>query len=172
MVIFSGVHEDIKKMTLIVYVITFLKSMSQKKTEICFVTMRAYVPIVKVTLNTYESKWATAVFFSCFLSSYKNTPTESCNFISSWSFTMKSYLAFTLLFSIVSIEAFRLPGLAEFRNTNKYPTFEVGKLFSSIRNHMESNQVFESENRRIDEGKSITHLISGIFPLRIFWIYS
>ena len=152
-------------MTLIVYVITFLKSM--KKTEICFVTMRAYVPRVKVTLNTYESKWATAVFFSCFLSSYKNTPTESCNFISSWSFTMKSYLAFTLLFSIVSIEAFRLPGLADFRNTNKYPTFEVGKLFSSIRNHMESNQVFESE------GKFITHQSwSGIFPLRIFWIYS
>ena len=66
---------------------------------------------------------------------------------------MKSCVAFTLVCSIVSIEAFRLPGLGHFRNTNEYPTFEVGKLFSSIRNFMKPNPDNESENLTSNEGK-------------------
>ena len=66
---------------------------------------------------------------------------------------MKSCVAFTLVCSIVSIEAFRLPGLGHFRNTNEYPTFEVGKLFSSIRNYMKPNPDNESENLTSNEGK-------------------
>ena len=47
---------------------------------------------------------------------------------------MRSCLAFILICSLVSIEAFRLPGLGHFRNTNEYPTFEAGSFLSYIRN--------------------------------------
>ena len=68
---------------------------------------------------------------------------------------MRSSLAFILICSLVSIEAFRLPGLGHFRNTNEYPTFEVGKLFSTIWNLMKPNPINESENQRSIEGKLI-----------------
>ena len=66
---------------------------------------------------------------------------------------MKSCVAFTLVCSIVSIEAFRLPGLGHFRNTNEYPTFEVGKLFSSIQNYMKPNPINELKKSTSNKGK-------------------
>ena len=66
-----------------------------------------------------------------------------------------SGVGFIVICSLVSIEAFRLPGLGHFRNTNEYPTFEVGKLFSTFRNLMKPNQENESENQRSIEGKLI-----------------
>ena len=66
-----------------------------------------------------------------------------------------SGVGFIVICSLVSIEAFRLPGLGHFRNTNEYPTFEVGKLFSTIRNLLKPNLVNESEKQIMDKGKFI-----------------
>ena len=81
---------------------------------------------------------------------------------------MRSYLAFILICSLVSIEAFRLPGLGHFRNTNEYPTFEVGKLFSSFWNLMKPNPVNESENQRTIENSKLIKISKYNFHQEYF----
>ena len=47
---------------------------------------------------------------------------------------MKSLVALVLIFSMLQMEAYRLPGLGQFRKGEKYPTFEVANFVSYVRN--------------------------------------
>ena len=51
---------------------------------------------------------------------------------------MKTLLVLTFCL-LAQIEAYRLPGLGQYAKTdNEYPTFQVGKFLSAIRNHIAS----------------------------------
>ena len=47
---------------------------------------------------------------------------------------MKSLVALILIFTMISMEAFRLPSLGHFRKADEYPTFEVGHFLSYFQN--------------------------------------
>ena len=63
----------------------------------------------------------------------KKTTAKDFDDICPRNFIMRSLVTLVVIVSMVSIEAYRLPGLGHFRKENEYPTFEAANFLSYIR---------------------------------------
>ena len=87
----------------------------------------------------------------CYETYFLHKKTATKNFIDTCArkFIMKSVVTLVVIISMVSIEAYRLPGLGHFRKENEYPTFEAANFLFHVRNLI-SPQVNSKNETEID----------------------